>query len=169
MKTLRLLLLAAAVALAGILLGGSIYDSLVLVPNINGNIPDSMEHGRLFMHAANPGSFFRVISPLTQASLLLAVIFCWPVRGVRWWLVTGLVAAVLGDVLTFAYFYPRNALMFQEPLKQPVELLARTAQEWGRMNLVRIALVSLVLGCALTALTKLVAHLTDARTDTGKR
>ena len=169
MKILRVLLLAAAAALSGMLLGGSLYDSLVLVPNINGNLPQSLEHGRLFMHAATPGSFFRVISPLTQVSLLLAGIFCWTVRSSRWWILAGLLAAVMADVLTFAYFYPRNELMFQNPLGQPVELLARTAQEWGRMNLVRIALVAVAVGCALTALIKLAATLADARTSPDKQ
>jgi hypothetical protein len=39
----NLLLLAA-----GILLGGSLYDAVVLAPNLRGG-PAGLEHGRLFM------------------------------------------------------------------------------------------------------------------------
>ena len=167
MRNLRLLALAAAIVASGILLGGSIYDSLVLAPNMNGHLPQSLEQGRQFMHAATPASFFRLISPLTQITLLLAVIFCWKVRVARWWPVIGLLAALAGDGLTFAYFYPRNALLFGAPLAQPVEVLAAAAHEWAQMNWVRVALVTLAMVSALTALTKVAAAPESARQQTG--
>jgi hypothetical protein len=54
-----------------------ICDSVVNAPNFRAWIPKSLEHFRRFMGAANPESFFRVVAPMTQISVLISMILAW--------------------------------------------------------------------------------------------
>ena len=131
----------AAIVLLGMLLGSGTYESVVLVPNFGTNLPSSLEHLRLFMSVTNPGIFFRIVSTATQLALLCAFALSWRAPGRRSWYVAAFVLAAAGDVITSMYHYPRNALLFGAPLTHPASELATTVREWGRGNVVRIALV----------------------------
>ena len=153
MSTSRELVLCLAIICLGALFGGSLYDSMVMAPNFRVGIPQSLEHLRQFMAVANPGSFFRVISPLTQLSILASLILGWKQpAGRRWFLLAALVLAVAGDVITFTFHYPRNAILFHDPMHTAPELLERTAREWAYGNYVRIVVVAAALLCAFKAL-----------------
>jgi hypothetical protein len=147
MNSFRSLVGLLALMLVGILLGASLYESVVLVPNFRHDIPNSLEHFRLFMRAANPGTFFRVVAPMTQVTLLVGVIIFWMIRPARWWFVAALVTCAAGDVMTFTFHYPRNHLLFRSPLTQPVTDLTVAAQEWGDGNIVRVLMVAVGLIC----------------------
>jgi uncharacterized membrane protein len=137
---LRLLSAAIVLVVSGILLGAGIYESVVLAPNLQG-APTSLEHARGFYHVTNPGVFFRVVSPATQLFLLVALVCNWKARGTRWSLASALVLAILADVITFKFHYPRNAILFLAPLTGPAADLDRVATEWAAGNYVRIALI----------------------------
>jgi uncharacterized membrane protein len=137
---LRLLSAAIVLVVSGILLGAGIYESVVLAPNLQG-APTSLEHARGFYHVTNPGVFFRVVSPATQLFLLVALVCNWKARGTRWSLAGALVLAILADVITFKFHYPRNAILFLAPLTGPAADLDRVATEWAAGNYVRIALI----------------------------
>jgi hypothetical protein len=154
MSTLRLIVTGAALLGAGALFGASLYDAVVLAPNLRGG-PTGLEHGRLFMSAATPANLFRILSPATQLLLLVAVAANWASPERRWPLVGALLALVLGDVITFTVHYPRNHLMFDAPLAVDPERLSLAAQQWAAANLLRVALV---LGCWLGTLIALMRH-----------
>jgi hypothetical protein len=140
MATMRLILTGAALLGASALFGASLYDAVVLAPNLSGG-PTGLEHGRLFMSAATPANLFRILSPATQLLLLVAVVVNWASPQRRWPLVSALLALVLGDVITFTYHYPRNRLMFDAPLTVEPERLSLAARQWAAANLLRVALV----------------------------
>jgi uncharacterized membrane protein len=126
------------------LLGAAVYESVVLAPNLQG-APTSLEHARGFYHVTNPGAFFRVISPATQLLLLVALVCNWkPTPFTRWRLAGALVLAILADVITFQFHYPRNAILFFAPLTKPPADLDRVAAEWATGNYVRIAVLVIV-------------------------
>jgi uncharacterized membrane protein len=153
MSKIRELILCLAIISIGALFGGSLYDSLVLAPNFRVNVPQSLEHLRQFMAVANPGSFFRFLAPLTQISILISLILGWKrPAGRRWWLIPALVLIVAGDVITFTFHYPRNAILFGDPLHTPSETLEQAAREWAYGNYLRILLVGGAMVCALKAL-----------------
>jgi len=102
--------------------------------------PTSLEHARGFYHVTNPGVFFRVVSPATQLFLLVALVCNWKAPGTRWRLAGALVLAILADMITFKFHYPRNAILFLAPLTEPAADLDRVAAEWAAGNYVRIAL-----------------------------
>ncbi|MBV8860001.1 MAG: DUF1772 domain-containing protein [Acidobacteria bacterium] len=153
MSKIKEVILCLAVISAGALFGGSLYDSIVLAPNFRVGLPQSVEHLRQFMAVANPGNFFRVIAPLTQLSILVSLVLGWKrPAGRRWWLIPALVLIVAGDVITFTFHYPRNAILFGDPLHTPPETLEKAAIEWAYGNYARILLVGAALVCALKAL-----------------
>jgi len=125
---------------AGALFGGSLYDAVVLAPNLRGG-PGGLEHGRLFMARATPANLFRIAAPLTQALTLLALIANWSSPQCRWPLAAAFVALLVNDVITFTYHYPRNRLFFTAPLTIEPQRLDKAARQWAAMNLVRVTLV----------------------------
>jgi len=133
MKKLTLLI---AITFASGLLFVNVYNSIVDARNWGHDIPNSLIAARNYMSVANAGTFFRTVSPASQVIALLALIICWPAgKFVRICCAIALVLAVSGDLLTFAYFFPRNDIMFnQQPMTSDVELLKRTWSEWSFMN-----------------------------------
>jgi anthrone oxygenase-like protein len=136
----------------GCVLGANLYNSVVDAPNWGASIPESVVTTRQYFAVADPGSFFRLVSPAAQVATFLGLIVCWRPGGrIRLLAAGALMLAVAGDILTFAYFYPRNALLF-DPTTSP-EVLARVWAEWSTMNHVRSAIVAAALVCALSALS----------------
>jgi uncharacterized membrane protein len=122
------------------LLGAGVYESVAVAPNFQG-APTSLEHAREFYHATNPGMFFRVLAPAVQLFLLLALVSNWKPSGTRWRLAGALALAILADVITFRFHYPRNAILFSSPLTNPPADLDRVASEWATGNFARVALI----------------------------
>lgn len=138
---LRLVPVAIALVLLTMLLGTGVYESVVVAPNLQG-APTSLEHARGFYHVTNPGMFFRVLSPATQLFLLIALVCNWkPAPVTRWRLAGALVLAILADVITFKFHYPRNAILFIAPLTNAPADLDRVAAQWATGNYVRIILI----------------------------
>src|SRR4051812_1728285 len=102
-----------SIALMAAILGANVYTSVVDAKAWGANIPDSILTARSYFSAVNPGAFFRVASPINQLFALATLIACWK-SGKRARLCFGLalLIAVLADALTFAFFYPRNAILF---------------------------------------------------------
>jgi uncharacterized membrane protein len=84
--------------------------------------------------------------------MLAAAIVCWPLKQVRWLAVAALAAGVASDAMTFVYFYPRNDIMFVNPLD--VEPATRAWAEWSAMNHVRSALVLAAVLLLMQALSR---------------
>lgn len=146
MEKIRENLILVALFAVAALFGASIYESVVLAPNFNVAIPGSLENFRQFLTVTNPGTFFRVVAPTAQILLLISLVLGWKNQATqRGWLSVGLVAPVIADVITFKFHYPRNALLFREPLKMEPALLEKAAREWANGNYVRIALVTIAL------------------------
>jgi uncharacterized membrane protein len=150
---IRRAILYAAVLTLAIVLGANLYNSVVDARNWGADIPASLATARQYFAVADPGHFFRIFSPLSQVFALTALVACWKIPGARLAAGVALMCAVGADVLTFAYFYPRNAIM----LAAMPDVTAASAawREWSAMNHVRSALV-LVAGVAeLFALSRL--------------
>jgi hypothetical protein len=123
----------------GALFGASLYDAVVLAPNLLGG-PHGLEHARLFMARATPANLFRVLAPASQVLMLLSVVANWSSPQCRWPLAGAFIALAVIDVITFTYHYPRNSLFFTAPLTVDPKRLDIAARQWASMNLVRVAL-----------------------------
>ncbi|MEO8463807.1 MAG: hypothetical protein ABI640_00560 [Gammaproteobacteria bacterium] len=149
---LREIVTDAALLGTGTLFGASLYDAVVLAPNLRGG-PAGLEHARLFLSRATPANLFRVASPLAQALLLAATVVNWGSPACRWPLAAAFVALVLNDVITFKYHYPRNQLFFTAPLTVDAARLDTAARQWAGMNYVRVALAfGAWLGCLVAVI-----------------
>ena len=116
----------------------NIYTSIVDVPSWGGNIPHSIETAREYFKTVNAGNFFRIFSPANQVAGLLALILFWKVSATaRIYLGLALALYVCADVLTFAYFYPRNAIIFEKGSLTDIDTLKNALNGWRTMNWVR--------------------------------
>jgi Domain of unknown function (DUF1772) len=134
--------LFASVGIAAGVLFVNVYNSLIDVRSWGSNIPDSIASAREYFKAVNPGNFFRIFSPVNQLLSLIVLILFWKASpSVRLCLAIAFVLYVLGDVLTFAYFYPRNDIMFKTAQLTDVQMLKKTWSEWHSMNWIRSFIV----------------------------
>lgn len=135
----KIILMMAASTAAGLLFV-NVYNSLVDASNW----AHSLQAARDYFSAANPGDFFRKFAPANQVLTLLALLVCWKGGSkVRLFCLLALLTAVASDALTFGYFYPRNAMLFNNAGDQAPATLQRVLNEWRSMNWVRSALVGL--------------------------
>jgi len=138
---IREILLTIDVIGLGMLLGGGIYESVVINPNYRSNISHSLNHFRQFIKVTTPANIFRILSPATMISLFLTVFICWNLISVRWFLVAAFVLLLVADSVTYGFHYPRNKILFINPLSSDIDLSNRIAREWQIGNYVRIILM----------------------------
>jgi uncharacterized membrane protein len=138
-----------------VLLGGGVYESVVMNPNYRSNLPQSLDYIRLFFKVRTPASLFRIASPVTMLFLLVTVIVFWGSLPARWWFVTAFGALILTDSITFGFHYPRNKVLFIDPLSTDIGMLQRLAREWAKGNLVRIFLMVIAVVSVLSGLIAL--------------
>lgn len=150
----------ATLALIGValLLGACAYESVVMAPNFEREIPASIEAARQFLKRTTPGHYFRILAPVTQLLLVAGVIMSWQVMAARWALLTALGVLLFTDAITFTYHYPRLAIMFRGPMPEDHALLARAAREWAMGNIVRVALLLVAFLAVLRAVLILPMH-----------
>ena len=133
--------LFASIVFASGLLFTNIYNSMIDVKSWGSDIPQSLETARQYFKAANPGNFFRVFSPINQILALLVVILFWKSSAqTRWYFLIAFLLYVLADIFTFAYFYPRNDILFIKPISD-TDFLKKTWSEWNVMNWLRSLLL----------------------------
>ena len=152
---LRIVLLALSVIFAAGLLFVNIYTSIVDAPNWGSSLPESISVARQYYSVANPGTFFRVASPLNQALAVICLIACWRSGRVRYYAIAALLLAVLADVITFGYFYPRNYIIFEAPIETSLNGIRQAIAEWSSMNWVRsgICMIQLFLAMSMLVMT----------------
>lgn len=136
------IILFLSLAMACGLLWVNIYNSLVDAKSWGSDIPNSIDIARNYFKHVNPGNFYRIFSPLNQVLAVLALIVFWKAfPSLRWMLGASAILFILGDVLTFAYFYPRNETLFNPGNITNVGLLKKTWAEWSTMNWFRSSLL----------------------------
>lgn len=149
----RIVIYTAVILLAGVL-GANFYNSIIDAQNWGSAIPDSLAAARTYFAHVNPGYFFRTASPAAQVAALISLIATWRAgKGVRIAAAAALIVAVCGDLFTFAYFYPRNEIMFGGG-QHSVEELRAAWSGWSTMNWVRSSVCLIAVICELIALTR---------------
>lgn len=154
----KLALIFATTFVAGLLFV-NIYNSIVDATSWGSNIPTSIQTARDYFKIVNPGNFFRVFSPINQILSLLALIVCWKVnRQIRMYCALAFIIAVASDVFTFAYFYPRNEIMFHSSIDTNLEGIKTAWSQWSSMNWLRSGIVAVNLFFDFAALTLLLKN-----------
>jgi len=141
----KIVLFLSIIVASGIL-ATNVYTSVIDAPSWGSNIPESIQTARDYFKSGNPGKFFRVASPLNQVLALIALVLFWKSAPfARLFLGIALGFYVLTDVFTFAYFYPRNEIMFINGTDPA--LMSKAWSEWSAMNWLR-SLVAFAGVCA---------------------
>jgi hypothetical protein len=144
-----------SIAFLATLLGVNVYTSVVDARSWGASIPESILTARTYFKAVNPGTFFRVASPLNQLFALAALVVCWKSgKSVRLYFGLALLFAVLAEALTFAYFFPRNEILFFGA-ETSADVLTKAWSEWSRMNWVRNLMLAFGLVCSMKGLDSL--------------
>lgn len=147
---MKTIILFISIGIASGLLFVNVYTSLVDAKSWSSDIPNSIATTREYFKSVSPANFFRLFSPINQVLGLLVLILFWKTSpSIRLCLGAAFVLYILGDVFTFAYFYPRNDIMFKTARLTNVDLLRKTAAEWSAMNWLRslVILTGLVFSC----------------------
>jgi hypothetical protein len=145
--------LYVAIIVVGGVLGANVYNSVVDAPSWGSAIPTSLETARRYFAVGNPGTFFRVASPLGQVATLVVLAVCWRFGArVRTLAAAAFALIVAAELFTFAYFFPRNAIMLTQAMD--VAAASRAWHEWSGMNHVRSAIALAALLCELAALSQ---------------
>lgn len=139
---MKQLFLFASIVLASGLLFTNIYNSMIDATSWGADIPNSIQTTREYFKTVNPGNFFRIFSPVNQVLALVALILFWKTSSrARIFLGTALALYVLGDVFTFAYFYPRNDIMFKTAALTDIDTITNAWKGWSTMNWLRSAIL----------------------------
>ena len=149
----RIFLYLSLIFASGLMLT-NIYTSVVDAASWGSDIPNSIETARQYYKASNPGNFFRIFSPVTQLLALLCMLLFWKrSKQVRYLLMAAFVLYVMGESLTFLYFYPRNDIMFVHEMDLEKVKIAWT--EWNTMNWVRTLIAAAGVACSAMALHRI--------------
>lgn len=148
-----------SISLASGLLLTNVFTSLMDAKSWGSDIPNSIATAREYFKVVSPANFFRLFSPLNQVLALLTLILFWKSSpSTRLFLGVALVMYVLADVLTFAYFYPRNDIMFKTAALTDVDTLKKAWSEWSSMNWVRTAILVVGVFCSFLSLHKIYSN-----------
>ena len=135
----KIVLFLSIIVASGIL-AANVYTSIVDATSWGSNIPESLHTARDYFKVANPGTFFKVASPISQVLALVALVLFWKsVPSARMFLGIALGCYVFTDVFTFAYFYPRNDIMFVKGTDPTV--MSKVWSEWNAMNWLRSLII----------------------------
>ncbi|MEO7174951.1 MAG: anthrone oxygenase family protein [Saprospiraceae bacterium] len=151
----RIILFDSIAVMAGLLFA-NIYNSLVDAENWCSKIPESIIDLRNYYAVSNPGNFYRLFSPLNQLLALASLVLFWR-NGVkvRLFLALALAFALIGEAMTFGYFYPRNEILFAADISTSLDQVVESCHQWQSMNWVRSLVVLVALVFQFSALDKI--------------
>ena len=159
--TLRLASSFLPLLLLSMLFGASSFQLAVDAPNWTG-VP-ALEHYRAFYPVINPGTFFQTLLPAALLALLAALVCNWrPIPATRWRLAGALADMILVGVLTFTFHFPRNKILFGDPLTRPEAFYHQVVTEWVAGDYVRLAMI-------LTAVALVAVSMIRIARDTAPR
>ncbi len=100
------------------LVGANIYQMVVEVPNWHSDVPASLRDYRASTRHSHPGYFFQVLTPISIWLMVASLWLGWVRQSPRnRWVVASTVLLVACEVFTLLYFFPRNELLFFQPLR----------------------------------------------------
>lgn len=155
-NSIKIIVLYLSIVFASGVLFVNIYNSIVDTTAWGSNIPKSIQVTRNYYQSVNPGTFFRVFSPVNQILAFLSLVIFWKSSGsIRTFLIVAFLLYLLADVFTFAYFYPRNDIMFKSDISTNLEAIKTAWKQWVPMNWLRSFIIFIGLICSFISLHKI--------------
>jgi hypothetical protein len=138
---------------------GVLIETLLIYPNIFGEVPASLAWSTEFFSEVGPSDVFPVLGLATLVTGLLAVAVTWTFRPARIRALAAVAVTLLGEFGFSAwYFWPRNTVMFVEGAAVHGDAeLVRVAWEFETGHWLRLAMCGLTAVLAFSALLWVVA------------
>lgn len=149
--------------------GGVAAETVMLYPNIFGDAPASLDRAREFLVAGGPSDYFPPLGAGVVLACLVATVTTWREPRIRWWIVAA-AAVFIGCEFVFSalFFWPRNAIMFVDPVgTHSPGYLRQVAQEFVAGHRVRLAGGAVAAGLAFTALLRWVGRIAPTGDERG--
>lgn len=123
-----------------ILLGAIVLETFMIYPNIFHDPPRSLELAEQFMVIRAPNDFFPPFGFASWVTGAVALLLNWRTPAVRYWLLASL-AMILGEgLVSMAFFWPRNTIMFVEGTEvHSAQYVVQVAREFQSLHWLRLA------------------------------
>jgi hypothetical protein len=122
------------------LLGAIVLETFMVYPNIFHDPPRSLETTMDFMAVSSPGEFFPPLGFISWLTGIGALILAWRVRSARYWILISLIMIVCEGLVSMAFSWPRNTIMFTEGTAVHSDAYLReVAQEFQTLHWLRLA------------------------------
>ena len=123
-----------------ILLGSIVLETFMVYPNVFHDPPDSLTRALEFMTIRAPNDFYPPLGFSSWVCGTASLIAAWRVRPARYWLALSVAMIVSEGLVSMAFFWPRNTILFVEgPAVHSAAVLRQTADEFQRMHWWRVA------------------------------
>ena len=119
----------------------TVYQTVIDSRSWSSDIPASIQAAREYYKHVDPRLFYTMIGPPNFLLSLLAIILFWKSGiAMRIYLVIALLCYAAILVLTFAYFIPRDLILFTWPIRDHIEEIRTSASQWSQVNWLRTLL-----------------------------
>jgi uncharacterized membrane protein len=125
-----------------IFLGGLAFDTSVVYPNVFHDVPHSLETAMAFAVVRGPSDYFPPVGTLALLTGIGSLVLGWRVKSARYWILGSVIVILVGEfLLSAAFFWPRNTILFEEgTAAHSVAYLKQTAQEFQAAHWLRVAM-----------------------------
>jgi hypothetical protein len=167
---IRLFLQIVGLLGGAMMLGSSLYQAAVDVPNWTAALPRKAEDFRACLRHSTPTRFYQIVNAATVLGLVGAMVAGGFRRTAQLWLSLGAVGAfVLTAVVTIVFVVPLNDILFFHPVAlHTAEAIRTAAGQWQVLHQLRMGLLGLGV-LAATRATILVARDQRFRSSVGAR
>lgn len=140
-KVAKELILWLGLVLTSILVGGTVYQMIVIVPEFNRDIPNGMI-GLAHSHISTKSFWTSPIMPLGFLALVVSVVLNWKNKR-RNWLIGSASLAILAEILTIIVVYPQLKIMgiIDGTPSLDTELLTNTIKSWVLLDQIRFWII----------------------------
>jgi hypothetical protein len=138
---MKKLILFLSISCASGLTMVTIYNTVVDAQSWGADIPVSIQTARDYFQHVDPRRFYTIVGPINEILILLTIVLFWKdAVSLRIYFAISFLfyAAIVG--LTFAYFIPRDLILFTSSIPDHLEQIRAASAEWSRMNWLRTLL-----------------------------
>ena len=142
-----------------IFFGALVFDTLIIYPNTFHDVPRSLETAMAFATVKGPGDFFPPLGFISWIIGIGSLILAWRVKPARYWILGSLIVMVCEGLISMAFFWPRNTIMFTEGTAvHSVAFLKQTAREFEVGHWIRFALGAAAAATSFMGFLKFYRH-----------
>lgn len=148
-QRLQLVIVGAYLWVMVILLGSIALETFMVYPNIFHDPPASLTTALAFMAVRAPSDFYPPLGFLSWALGTASIAAVWREPAARRWTALSLVMIMSEGLVSMAWFWPRNTILFVEGLAvHAPDVLRQVAFEFERLHWLRVAFNAVASGAA---------------------